>query len=250
MNIDEAQLLEEVTFQSHPQIVELFHATDDDALQSMKDMGKIVPGGLDGQRQHVNFTSDPSKTKWWKDLILVWDFAKVLNSTKVWYDKHQGFFLTEEVSLACLLRAYNRHTQRQVPVEGVGARGAEKENSKENLKEPEAKTPVSALSDDGRSLTPEQKAERAKRRHLDAKERRQAREEKAQELEEIQKEKFKTELRPWQKFNSWEGFWWWNEADNSYFFEHNPGLWENFTDPATDTIYWWHSETGEFFWDK
>lgn len=51
----------------------------------------------------------------------------------------------------------------------------------------------------------------------------------------------------WVCYNSGDGLWWHRESDNKWFMEKNPGKWTKYLDPGTGRPYWWHGETGEWF---
>eukprot|EP00927_Polykrikos_kofoidii_P056739 TRINITY_DN50817_c0_g1_i1.p1 TRINITY_DN50817_c0_g1~~TRINITY_DN50817_c0_g1_i1.p1 ORF type:complete len:376 (-),score=62.35 TRINITY_DN50817_c0_g1_i1:62-1138(-) len=57
--------------------------------------------------------------------------------------------------------------------------------------------------------------------------------------------------RTWRRYRipePGEGFWWCcDDAEDAYFLEPTPGLWELFLDPTSSRSYWWHSETEEYF---
>lgn len=42
--------------------------------------------------------------------------------------------------------------------------------------------------------------------------------------------------------------WWWNEVDNQWFLERQPGTWQKFADPESGRRYWWKDDVN-WFWE-
>ena len=53
---------------------------------------------------------------------------------------------------------------------------------------------------------------------------------------------------PWQAFDSTDGkgVWWWNEDDEDWFLESEPGDWMQFTDPNSGQPHWCHPDGRSF----
>eukprot|EP00930_Biecheleria_cincta_P082372 TRINITY_DN72111_c0_g1_i1.p1 TRINITY_DN72111_c0_g1~~TRINITY_DN72111_c0_g1_i1.p1 ORF type:complete len:348 (-),score=64.90 TRINITY_DN72111_c0_g1_i1:12-1055(-) len=55
--------------------------------------------------------------------------------------------------------------------------------------------------------------------------------------------------KDWKPFesNDGKGIWWWNEADDDWFLESDPGDWVQYIDPGTEKPFWWNPD-GRVFW--
>lgn len=54
----------------------------------------------------------------------------------------------------------------------------------------------------------------------------------------------------WKQYLTDDGVskWFWNEEDDDWFMETQPGAWQRFEDPFTGKEYWWNNDNQKWFW--